>query len=192
MKQQLINSYNCWRKILTHCRKIDFLAPMAFRIYLFPIFWMAGVEKITHIDATAQWFGHALGLPFPYVMAYLASGVEIVGAICLIAGFATRLLCIPLIGVMLVAAFGVHFDNGWLAIASGEHVGAMRLGNFLEWLRMMHPEHFQYITEHGQPVILNNGVEFAVTYLIMLVSLFFTGAGRFFSVDYWVKQWLIK
>jgi uncharacterized membrane protein YphA (DoxX/SURF4 family) len=37
-------------------------------------------------------------------------------------------------------------------------------------------------------VILNNGIEFAATYFVMLLSLFFTGAGRFFSLDYWIYQ----
>jgi len=35
---------------------------------------------------------------------------------------------------------------------------------------------------------LNNGIEFAATYFIMLLALFFTGAGRYASVDYWVRR----
>ena len=39
-------------------------------------------------------------------------------------------------------------------------------------------------------MVLNNGIEFAVTYLVMLVALFFSGAGRWFSLDYWLaRQW---
>lgn len=41
----------------------------------------------------------------------------------------------------------------------------------------------------GSFVILNNGIEFAATYLILLLSSLFTGAGRYVGVDYWVKQW---
>jgi putative oxidoreductase len=36
---------------------------------------------------------------------------------------------------------------------------------------------------------LNNGIEFGVTYLIMLLSLFFTGAGKFVSLDYWISKY---
>jgi uncharacterized membrane protein YphA (DoxX/SURF4 family) len=39
--------------------------------------------------------------------------------------------------------------------------------------------------------VLNNGIEFAVTYLLMLLSLFFTGPGRFLSVDYWLRRRLM-
>ena len=35
-------------------------------------------------------------------------------------------------------------------------------------------------------MILNNGIEFAVTYFVMLLALFFIGAGKYLSVDYWI------
>jgi putative oxidoreductase len=37
-------------------------------------------------------------------------------------------------------------------------------------------------------VILNNGIEFGVTYLVMLLSLLFTGGGRFTSIDYYLSR----
>jgi uncharacterized membrane protein YphA (DoxX/SURF4 family) len=37
-------------------------------------------------------------------------------------------------------------------------------------------------------VILNNGIEFAATYFIMLLALFFIGAGKYLSVDYWIAR----
>jgi len=46
---------------------------------------------------------------------------------------------------------------------------------------------YGYLTEHGSLVMLNNGIEFAATYFIMLLSLFFTGAGRYVSIDYWLR-----
>jgi hypothetical protein len=36
---------------------------------------------------------------------------------------------------------------------------------------------------------LNNGIEFGVTYFIMLLSLFFTGAGKVVSADYWIDKY---
>ena len=49
--------------------------------------------------------------------------------------------------------------------------------------------HYEWLTENGSLVILNNGIEFAATYLIMLVALFFIGAGRTLSVDDWIGRW---
>jgi len=34
----------------------------------------------------------------------------------------------------------------------------------------------------------NNGIEFAVTYSLMLLILLFQGGGRFISLDYWVSN----
>ena len=45
-----------------------------------------------------------------------------------------------------------------------------------------------YLYETGKPVILNNGIEFSAIYFAMLLSLLFTGGGRFTSVDYFIKK----
>lgn len=167
---------------------LDGLAPLALRIYLFFPFLMAGTQKIQGIDQTIEWFGNpdwGLGLPFPTLMAYLAAYTEYIGAWLLLLGLATRWISVPLMVTMLVAIFAVHIDNGWAAIAdSSSKEVAMRLGAAKEILR----EHGNYawLTEKGNFVVLNNGIEFAVTYLIMLFSLFFTGGGRFTSVDYYL------
>ena len=62
----------------------------------------------------------------------------------------------------------------------------MRLGAANEILR----EHgnYSWLTEKGKFVILNNGIEFGVTYLLMLFALFFTGGGRYTSVDYFLAR----
>ncbi len=36
--------------------------------------------------------------------------------------------------------------------------------------------------------MLNNGIEFAATYLIMLLALVFIGGGKYLSVDYWLAR----
>ena len=169
---------------------LDGLGPLALRIFLFFPFWMAGTQKLSGIENTIEWFGNpdwGLGLPFPTVLAYLAAYTEAVGALLLLIGLATRWISIPLIVTMLVAIFAVHWDHGWAAIAdSTSQEVAQRLGAAREILR----EHGNYgwLTEKGSFVILNNGIEFAVTYLIMLVSLFFTGGGRYTSVDYYLGR----
>jgi hypothetical protein len=49
---------------------------------------------------------------------------------------------------------------------------------------------YSWLTEHGSFVVLNNGIEFAATYFIMLLALFFAGAGNYISLDYWIaRRW---
>jgi len=178
-------------KISIQLAKINFIGPLVLRLYLAPIFWMAGTKKLSNMTETIRWFGNAdwgLGLPFPELLAYLATYTEIIGAICLLLGFATRWLSIPLIITMIVAITHVHWENGWLAISSGSSMAGVRLDGFMAWLQTNYPGRHGYITELGQPVMLNNGVEFAVTYMVMLISLVFTGAGKYLSLDYWLLK----
>ena len=48
---------------------------------------------------------------------------------------------------------------------------------------------YEWLTAKGNFVILNNGIEFGVTYFIMLLSLFFTGAGKVVSADDWIDKY---
>lgn len=174
--------------------RMDFIALLTVRLYLVPVFWMAGTQKLSNISATAQWFGNpdwGLGLPFPTLMAYLAASTEVIGAVCLLLGFGLRFIAIPLLITMAVAIFAVHWDNGWLAIADASHIGSQHLESFMAWLEQNHPQRHGYITEHGDVVVLNNGIEFAVTYSIMLLVLLTRGAGKYLSVDYWVGKYLL-
>ncbi|MBK5942260.1 DoxX family protein [Halochromatium roseum] len=188
------------RSLLDATRRVDFIAPLLLRLYLAPIFWMAGTKKFASFDSTVAWFGNpdwGLGLPFPTVMAFLAASTETVGAVLLVFGLGVRLISVPLIVTMLVAMVTVHWQHGWLAIAEGSGslfanertIGAVeRLDRAKDILR----EHgnYEWLTENGSLVILNNGIEFAATYLIMLVALLFIGAGRYLSVDDWIGRWL--
>lgn len=179
---------------------VDFLAPLAVRLYLVPIFWMAGTKKFADFDSTVEWFGNpdwGLGLPFPEMMAFLAASTETLGAVLLLVGLMVRWISIPLMVTMAVAAVTVHWQNGWLAIAEGagslfaseRTIGAVeRLDAAKNILR----EHGNYgwLTENGSFVVLNNGIEFAATYFIMLLALFFVGGGRYVSLDYWLaRRW---
>ena len=182
--------YTIHNALFYRLKYLDGLAPLALRLYLVPVFWMAGLQKIAGMDSTIEWFGNpdwGLGLPFPSVLAHLAAYTEAVGAVLLLVGLATRWISIPLMVTMLVAIFTVHWPNGWAAIAdSGAQDVAVRLGAARELLQ----EHgnYDWLTEKGSFVILNNGIEFGVTYLIMLLSLLFTGGGRYVSLDYFISK----
>ncbi len=173
---------------------LDGIAPLALRLYLFFPLWMAGTQKISGMENTIEWFGNSewgLGLPFPSLLAPLAAYTEAIGAVLLLVGLATRWICIPLIIVMVVAIFAVHWPHGWAAIAdSSLPEVAQRLGRAREILREY--GNYDWLTEQGGFVILNNGIEFAVTYLIMLLALLFTGGGRFVSLDYYLGRALYR
>ena len=192
-------------RLLDRCRALDFLAPLALRLYLVPVFWMAGVNKLHWNgewsdfslgdlypnEGIIQWFGNkdwGLGLPAPELLAVLATYTEFFGAIALAIGLAVRLVSIPLMITMLVAIFTVHWDQGWAAIASAasQPAAAERLDRAKDILR----EHgnYDWLTSEGSLVVLNNGIEFGVTYFVMLLALFFIGAGRYLSVDYWLRR----
>lgn len=190
-----------FQKLLDRFRALDFLGPLALRLYLAPVFWMGGTKKLADMDSTIEWFGNpdwGLGLPYPEVMAWLATLTEVSGAILLVIGLAVRWISIPLMVTMVVAIVTVHWPNGWLAIAEGSGLFATeRTAGAIERLdraKEILQEHANYdwITENGSLVILNNGIEFAATYFIMLLVLFFIGAGRFFSLDYWIRRSVMR
>ncbi|NOR80677.1 MAG: DoxX family membrane protein [Methyloprofundus sp.] len=193
----MIKLLNKLQDSLDSIQAVDFLGPLALRLYLAPIMWMAGIRKLENFDSTVAWFANpewGLGLPMPTLLAGLATGSEVLGAVFLLFGFAVRWISIPLFITMIVAAVTVHLKNGWLAIsepiglfASDRTVAAAGRLNRAKEILQQHGD-YDWLTEQGSLVILNNGVEFAVTYAIMLLILIFVGAGRYFSLDYWIAK----
>jgi putative oxidoreductase len=185
------------QKMLDSTRAIDWLGPLALRLYLVPIFWVAGMNKIAGFENTVAWFGNpdwGLGLPFPEVMAFMATATEVAGAVMLLIGLGVRWICLPLMFTMVIAAVTAHWENGWQSISDlkspfvTERVegGIDRLNEAKDILK----EHgdYNWLTENGGLAVINNGIEFAATYLIMLLVLFFIGGGRFVSLDYWIQR----
>ena len=198
--------------LLLSARKADFIAPLAFRLYLAPIFLTVGLHKAANFDDIVSWFEFGLELPFPWLLALLATVSEIAGGIALLLGVATRWFALPLMVTMLVAGATAHWDKGWFAIAptdpdtsiasvlapigfpgAAESLAAsVEAGERLSRAREILQEHghYDWLTQSGSFVILNNGIEFAATYFLLLLSLFFTGPGRYLSVDYWIaRRW---
>lgn len=198
-----------WRRLSI----VDGLAPLLLRLYLSPVLISAGLHKFLNFNDIAAWFGDpdwGLGLPFPELMTVLAAGTELIGGALLLAGLAVRWASIPLMVTMLVAIFSVHWEHGWFAIAPGNPdtstakvladagIPAARdslenseaVGKRVAAAKKILQEHgnYEWLTEKGNFVVLNNGIEFAATYFIMLFTLMFTGAGRFFSIDYWIAR----
>ncbi len=190
-----------FQRWLDMTRGADFLAPLLIRLYLAPVFWMAGTNKLDGFlpkESVVMWFGNpdwGLGMPFPYLMVLLAAYAEVLGAIALLLGIAARWFSIPLMITMIVAAVTAHLENGWQRISdpmmclfncSGVEAAQERLSRARSILR----EHgnWDWLTEHGSFAIVNSGIEMAATYFIMLLVIFFWGAGRYLSIDFYIRR----
>jgi putative oxidoreductase len=174
-------------------KQLDFLALLSIRLYLLPVIYEGAHAKVTGFQGTVEWFATpvaqgGLGMPFPHVMALLATGTEVTGCICLTLGLFTRLISMPMLFLMTIAGMTVHWSHGWAAIAGKATESSLRLDGLMTWLSQNFPGRFNYVTELGDPVVLNNGMEFTITYTIMLLVLFFYGGGRFISADYWISR----
>lgn len=181
------------------------LVPLLLRLYLAPVLAQAGWQKYQHFAGTVAWFGNpdwGLGLPWPELMAVAAIAAELGGALLLLFGLFTRLVCLPLIVTMLVAIVAVHAPYGWLAVADANswladgtllyNERVLAAPEKLAAANAILQQHgdYQWLTSSGKLVILNNGIEFASTYLLMLLSLLQLGGGRYFSLDYWLSRYL--
>jgi putative oxidoreductase len=221
--QTLQHYYQCF---LAQLKIFDGIPALLLRLYLAPVFIMAGFSKtqllsedVTGFSALMAdpniiaWFGNSdwgLGLPFPALLANLVILAEFFGGWLLLVGALTRLISIPLMFTMIVAATSVHADNGWFAITpTNSDISAAKVATWLgvdsaqasldnsketatrlEKMREILAENgnTEWLYEKGNIVVLNNGIEFSTTYFIMLLALFFIGAGRFTSVDYFIAR----
>ncbi|WP_213995695.1 DoxX family protein [Arsukibacterium sp.] len=178
------------------------VAPLLLRLILAPVLIQAGWNKFRHFADTVAWFGNSdwgLGLPLPWLLASLAIAAELIGGVMLLLGLLTRLVTIPLLVTMLVAIFAVHLPYGWPAIADSSswladgtillNERVMDSSDKIAAARSLLQQHgnYDWLTSSGKLVILNNGIEFAAIYFAMLLSLLFSGGGRYVSVDHWLK-----
>lgn len=177
--------------------KFDFIGPVLLRIYLAPIFILAGLNKLNNIENVGYWFA-GLGIPAPELMAWAAGLTEFVGGVFLLLGLGVRLVSIPLMFTMVVAAVTAHWQFGWHVLPEAELTvpwewrndliadAAARKAQAIDLLKQH--GNYSWLTEAGSITVLKNGIEFAATYFIMLLVLLFSGAGRFLSVDYWIAR----
>ena len=178
---------------------------------------ITGFSSFLASPSIVQWFGNAdwgLGLPFPDLLANLAAWSEFLGGWLLLIGLLTRLMSIPLMITMLIAMTSVHADNGWFAITptnpdtSAAKVASwlgfkqgdismknsVEAGTRLQKARDILDEYgnTDWLYAKGPIVILNNGIEFAMTYFIMLLLLVFSGGGRYTSLDFYIRYYYCK
>jgi uncharacterized membrane protein YphA (DoxX/SURF4 family) len=221
---QILQHY--YQSFLTKLKHFDGIPALLIRLYLAPVFIMAGFSKTQLLNEEVSgfasimadpniiaWFGNSdwgLGLPFPALLANLVILVEFFGGWLLLVGALTRLVSIPLMFTMIVAATSVHADNGWFAItptnsdispakvatwlgfdsAQASLINSEETSKRLTAMRGLLEDNgnTDWLYEKGSIVVLNNGIEFSATYFIMLLALFFIGAGRYTSVDHFIAQ----
>lgn len=169
-------------------RGLDFLPPLLLRLFLAPLLFVSGQQKLglfTSSDLT--WYnpltwgnsetyqaaadamstvpviGSASGL-----MTGIVGGLEIAGAFLLLIGFAVRWISLPLLALIAL--------TGLVALNGQDIVGALK----------------EMLMTHGYTDMSDSGFAKSVIYFLMLLTLFFMGAGRFFSVDWFLHHGLQK
>ncbi|WP_241481797.1 HvfX family Cu-binding RiPP maturation protein [Rheinheimera mesophila] len=192
----------CYEKLVTKLQRLDFLALLLLRLYLTPVMMQAGWTKLENFDSTLSWFANpdwGLGLPAPALLLSLVILLELAGGLALLLGLFTRLTAVGLSITMLVAMVTVHGKNGWLAIADASSwladgtifynqavlTASDKLAKVNQILQQQ-PD-YDWMLSSGKLVVLNNGIEFAATYFVMLLVLVVYGAGRWLSLDYWLS-----
>lgn len=96
--------------------------PLLFlRLILAYGFYHPAMMKLKDVNAIGGWF-ESMGYPLPYLSAYMAAITEGLGVVLLILGLGTRIITVPLMFVMLVAVFSVHYANGFAAGDNGYEI----------------------------------------------------------------------
>lgn len=114
-----------------------YLATPALRLLLAYEFWESGVMKFHG----SNWFADIQGaFPFPFNLLpvalswHIATWAELLGAIALVLGLATRFFSLSLIIVTIVAWIAVHTGNGYNVCSNGWKLPLMYLVMFIPLL----------------------------------------------------------
>jgi len=107
-----------YNKIVDKLDALKGISLLAIRLALAYGFYEPAKMKWSNIGSVSEWFA-SMGIPLPTLNAYMAASTEAIGVVLLILGLGTRFISVPLIIVMLVAIFTVHFANGFAAGNNG-------------------------------------------------------------------------
>lgn len=134
-------------------------APLPLRLVVGHGFIVHGFAKLSRGPDTFAVILHTLGVPLPFLFAWLTTLVELLGGAAILAGAFVALASVPMAVVLLTALFTVHLPYGFSSVRLLE-VSAMgaRFG----------------------PV----GYEVVLLYLAALATLAVGGAGPL-SIDQW-------
>jgi putative oxidoreductase len=134
-------------------------APIPLRLIVGYGFIAHGYAKLSRGPETFGVILHTIGIPLPYLMAWLTSLVELIGGTAILIGAFVPLVGLPMMVVLLTALVTIHLPYGFFSVklvevtATGTKFGTV-------------------------------GYEIVLLYLASLTALVFGGAGPF-SVDQW-------
>jgi putative oxidoreductase len=101
------------------------------RILIAAIFVAGGATKLMHIATTQSQIAGA-GIPMPQVATWVAVAIELLGGICLILGFHTRI--VAWIMFLYLIPVTLTFHNFWVASGAARQ---MQQANFMKNLAIM-------------------------------------------------------
>lgn len=159
---------NLWHATVERLEGLgQWLAPLALRLILAWEFWEAGREKFSG----SNWFMNIQGqFPFPFNLVpseiswAMATWFELIGALALVFGLATRFFAFSLSVLTIVAIASVHWPSDFASVAD------LLMG--------------YAITDKG-----HGNYKLPLIFLIMLLPLVLRGAGRC-SLDALLAHWL--
>lgn len=147
-----------------------FLPQLGLRILLAWEYGEAGIEKYTGDN----WFSHIKeDFPFPFnvipveISWQMAMWFELIGALALLIGLATRFFSLSLIILTIVAAVSVHFPGEWHSLSE--------------------------LFQQGYDICNSQGGNFKLplVYLILFLPLLFSGPGKA-SLDHVIKTYFSR
>jgi putative oxidoreductase len=91
-------------------------APVPLRLIVGYGFMAHGYAKLAKGPDVFVGILDAIGIPAPFVMAWLTILVELVGGLAVLLGAFVTLFSLPMAAILLVATFTVHLPNGFTSI----------------------------------------------------------------------------
>jgi putative oxidoreductase len=121
-----------------------------------------GFAKLSRGPETFAVVLHTLGVPVPFLLAWLTTMVELIGGFCVLIGAFVPIVSLPMAVVLLTALFTIHLPYGFFSVKLAQ------------------------VSESGTkfgPV----GYEIILLYLASLITLVLGGSGPF-SLDHWLLR----
>jgi len=91
-------------------------APLPLRLIVGCGFIAHGYAKLARGPEAFVAIVHAIGVPAPYLMAWLTIGIELLGGLAVLLGAFVPVVSLPTAAVLLVAIFTVHLPFGFTSI----------------------------------------------------------------------------
>src|SRR5262249_27416197 len=91
-------------------------APLPVRLIVGFGFVAHGYAKLARGPEAFVAIVHAIGVPAPYLMAWLTIGIELLGGLAVMLGAFVPVVSLPMAAVLLVAMFTVHLPFGFTSV----------------------------------------------------------------------------